>query len=87
MKGQSQILAHRYELIKYAYPVQSHQVTGIMDLLSRYLECQEIYSVGRFGKWEYINSDQCLIRGTELVKRLNSQTGEFKTNITSQLVS
>jgi protoporphyrinogen oxidase len=80
IKGQSQILTHRYELIKYAYPVQGHQVARIMDLLSRYLECHEIYSVGRFGNWEYVNSDQCLLRGAELANRLAQKREGFKTD-------
>jgi len=73
IKGQSQILTHRYELVKYAYPVQSHQAACIMDVLSHYLECQGIYSVGRFGNWEYVNSDECILMGAELARRLDSR--------------
>lgn len=71
IKAQSQILTHRHKLLKYAYPAQCHRVPQIMGLLSRHLESLGIYSIGRFGNWEYINSDQCLLRGEELVKRLN----------------
>lgn len=73
IKGQPQIMMHRYEFVKYAYPVQCHQVKHIIDSLSRYLESQGIYSVGRFGKWQYINSDECLLKGAELAKRLDSK--------------
>ncbi len=72
IEGRSQILTHRYEIVKYAYPVQSHQVTHIINLLTRYLESQEIYTVGRFGAWEYINSDECLAKGAELAEYLDS---------------
>jgi UDP-galactopyranose mutase len=83
IKGQSQILTHRYELVKYAYPVQSHQVRSIMNVLSGYLECHGIYSVGRFGNWEYINSDDCLLRGRELAEHLDSGAGRLNADAAS----
>ena len=78
IKGQSRILAHRYELVKYAYPVQSHRVAFIMEVLSHYLECQGIYSAGRFGNWEYVNSDECMLVGAELAGRLDSSVRKIQ---------
>ena len=45
-----------------------------MSLLNRYLDSQGIHSVGRFGGWEYINSDECLVKGAELAEYINSNT-------------
>ncbi|MHC4741636.1 MAG: protoporphyrinogen/coproporphyrinogen oxidase [Planctomycetota bacterium] len=80
IEGRQQILMHRYELVKYAYPVQSHQVTHIMNLLSRYLDSQQIYTLGRFGRWEYINSDECLLKGAELAEYLDSNQGRARAS-------
>jgi UDP-galactopyranose mutase len=72
IKSLSQILTHRYEFVKYAYPIQSHRVKQIMNLLRRYLGSLGIHTIGRFGAWEYINSDECLLRGAELAEYLRS---------------
>ena len=52
--------------VKYAYPVYTHQrpalVQGIKDWLAQY----HIYTLGRFGDWEYINSDECVMKGLTL---------------------
>jgi protoporphyrinogen oxidase len=71
LKDRSCIIEHQCRHVKYAYPLQGHDVAGIMNVLSGYLENLGIYSVGRFGKWEYINCDQCLLRGRRLAGQLN----------------
>ncbi|UCG48755.1 MAG: FAD-dependent oxidoreductase [Phycisphaerales bacterium] len=72
ISGWSQILAHKYEMVKYAYPVQGHKVRHIMSLLNGYLESVGIHSIGRFGSWEYVNSDECLLMGAELARHIDA---------------
>jgi protoporphyrinogen oxidase len=59
--------------VKYAYPVYTHQrpslVQGIKDWLAQY----NIYTLGRFGDWEYINSDKCVMKGLTLGRELREQ--------------
>ena len=56
--------------VKYAYPIYTHQrpalVRGIKDWLAQY----HIYTLGRFGDWEYINSDRCVMKGLTLGQEL-----------------
>lgn len=56
--------------IEYAYPVYTHQrqslVRGIKDWMAR----RHIYTLGRFGDWEYINSDKCVLQGLILAREL-----------------
>jgi len=73
IKDKMKILSHRYELVKYAYPVRGRQVKRIMDSLNAYLEHLGIYSIGRFGQWEYINIDQCFLKSKQLAERLISE--------------
>ena len=33
-----------------------------------------IHTLGRFGDWEYINSDKCVMKGLDLATQMNHQT-------------
>jgi protoporphyrinogen oxidase len=49
--------------IPLGYPVQTHSRSNIVALAQRWLSEHRIYTVGRFGEWAYINSDEALYRG------------------------
>ena len=49
--------------IPLGYPVQTHSRGDIVALAQRWLSEHRIYTVGRFGEWAYINSDEALYRG------------------------
>jgi protoporphyrinogen oxidase len=52
--------------VEYAYPVPTHDRDAIVGELAAWLEEAGIHSVGRFGQWAYINSDEALHRGMVL---------------------
>ena len=54
--------------VKYSYPVPTKDRNEIMRQIKDWLEEQNIYTVGRFGEWAYINSDKAIFRGLELGK-------------------
>lgn len=49
--------------IPFGYPVQTHSRSNIVALAQHWLSEHGIYTVGRFGEWAYINSDEGLYRG------------------------
>ena len=49
--------------IPLGYPVQTHSRSNIVALAQHWLSEHHIYTVGRFGEWAYINSDEALYRG------------------------
>ena len=49
--------------IPFGYPVPTHSRTKIVALAQHWLSEHRIYTVGRFGEWAYINSDEALYRG------------------------
>jgi protoporphyrinogen oxidase len=49
--------------IPFGYPVQTHSRSNIVARARRWLGEHNIYTVGRFGEWAYINSDEALYRG------------------------
>lgn len=55
---------------KYAYPVPSHDRSHTVQKIQDWLNENKIFSVGRFGQWAYINSDEALERGVVLGKQI-----------------
>jgi hypothetical protein len=49
--------------IPLGYPVQTRSRSNIIALAQNWLMEHGIYTVGRFGEWAYINSDEALYRG------------------------
>jgi hypothetical protein len=63
---------HTTKVIKvpHGYPVPTHDRNGIIACLRSWLEQRRIHTVGRFGEWAYINSDEALHRGLLLGRAL-----------------
>jgi len=49
--------------IPFGYPVPTHSRSNIVALARCWLSEHRIYTVGRFGEWAYVNSDEALYRG------------------------
>jgi protoporphyrinogen oxidase len=56
--------------VKNGYPVPTHESGKIVQQIKEYLSQFNIYTLGRFGEWEYINSDNCIWRGKKLAETL-----------------
>src|SRR5262249_21720687 len=52
--------------VPYAYPVHTPGRAAIVAEIEAWLRPLQIYTCGRFGEWEYVNSDECIKRGREL---------------------
>jgi protoporphyrinogen oxidase len=57
---------------KFGYPVYTHDRAAIMGEIRAFLKARDIYTFGRFGAWEYINSDECIRQGIELARALSA---------------
>ena len=56
--------------LDYGYPVYTHERQAIVARIRAWLEPLGIHTIGRFGAWEYVNSDACIQQGMALAKRL-----------------
>lgn len=56
--------------VKYAYPVPKSDRDIIVNEIKEWLGSLNIHTVGRFGEWAYINSDEAIFRGLLLGRRL-----------------
>ncbi|HTV25724.1 MAG TPA: FAD-dependent oxidoreductase [Polyangiaceae bacterium] len=65
-----EVVATRIVSIPQAYPVPTHARDRIVAKVRGWLAEHGIYTVGRFGEWAYINSDEALHRGAALGARL-----------------
>ncbi len=72
IKSKSEVHASRVLDLRYAYPVPSHGRESAVQALKGWLGGFDIYSVGRFGDWAYINSDEVLHRGLTLGRKIAS---------------
>jgi protoporphyrinogen oxidase len=69
------IVTQRIVDVPFGYPVPTQARAEIIAEITRYLEMQNIHSIGRFGSWCYANSDECMRQGLELGNRLSGQSG------------
>ena len=58
--------------LKYAYVVYNYERKKNVARIHRWMREHGIYCVGRFGEWEYYNSDQAMLSGKRLADQLNS---------------
>jgi len=70
IKGHVDVLATKTIDVKYAYPVPTHNRMEIVAKARAFLREHDVYTLGRFGEWAYINSDEALARGMILGEEL-----------------
>lgn len=58
-----QLLFIRTRVVNPAYVICDHSRSANVQLILSYLHGQDVYCAGRFGAWEYINMDQCILAG------------------------
>src|SRR5690606_15436301 len=59
--------------VKYAYPVYTHDRPALLREIKEWMARYDIYTLGRFGDWEYVNSDRCIAKGLELGRELRDR--------------
>lgn len=52
------------------YPIQTLDRQDLITPIKEWLSSFSIYSIGRFGEWAYINSDEAILRGYRLGQKL-----------------
>lgn len=56
--------------VRYAYPVYTHDRPALLHGIKSWMAQHDIHTLGRFGDWEYINSDKCVAKGLRLADEL-----------------
>ena len=73
IKDAREIVATSSTDLGFAYPAPTMDRSAIVDRAKSWLEGHGIYSIGRFGEWAYINSDEAMFRGLAIAKRIAAE--------------
>ncbi len=68
-----EVLFHDRTETKQAYVVFDHGYAARRTAIFGWLDAQGLWTLGRFGRFEYDNSDQCVIKARQLAGRLLEQ--------------
>jgi len=73
----SEILFHDRSFVRHAYVVFDHAYGARRKTALEWLEDAGLIPLGRFGRFEYDNSDQCVIKSRALSRRIleRAETG------------
>jgi protoporphyrinogen oxidase len=73
LNGPEDVIWHGYIDANYAYPVYTHERPKIVQQIKDWYAIHDIYTLGRFGDWEYINSDKCVMKALTLGRKLQGR--------------
>jgi UDP-galactopyranose mutase len=68
--GRDRVIETRIVDLPHGYPVQTHDRPAILARIRAYLAPLGIHTAGRFGGWDYVNSDACIGQGLRLATEL-----------------
>jgi len=64
------VIVKRVIDVPFGYPVNTPNKTAVVSEIQSFLNEHHIYSIGRFGAWDYANSDECIRQGLVLADKL-----------------
>jgi protoporphyrinogen oxidase len=70
LRPEDKVLGQQMIDIEMGYPMPSPDRIDNVKKIRTYLETQGIYTLGRYGEWEYINMHDIIPRSRDLAKRL-----------------
>ncbi|MCW4045021.1 MAG: NAD(P)-binding protein [Candidatus Bathyarchaeota archaeon] len=72
IKRKSDILVARANYIRYAYPIYDTVFNKRKYCLLKFLRNLDVYSIGRFGSWEYLSMEDCFIQAMDTAMNLKN---------------
>ena len=68
-----EIITKRQLDIKYAYTIYDEKYTKNVSMIHNYLKSKDIYSIGRYGQWEYSAMEDAILEGKEIANRIKGR--------------
>jgi len=72
IKSKDDILSVNVNYIKYAYPIYDFDWHESRSKVLSFLKQHDIYSIGRFGSWEYLSMEDAFMQGKDVTAKLIS---------------
>lgn len=66
------VVASDVRAIEFAYPIQTAQTPHLVEAIAGYYARHDVHLVGRFGRWQYVNSDGAFAAGLALGTELSA---------------
>jgi len=60
--------------VKYAYPIYDVDWFRSKPAILKFLERYPVYSVGRFGRWEYLSMEDAFLQGKDAAMHIAKDT-------------
>jgi protoporphyrinogen oxidase len=70
LKTSDKIVVEKCLEISCAYVIYDKNHVNIVDTIQNYLREQEIYSIGRYGAWEYSSMEDAIVHGRKAAEKL-----------------
>lgn len=69
----SNVIDHETIFVKYAYVISDKNRAKNVEIIKNYYENNEVFSIGLYGKWNYVWSDVAFHSGVEMANNLKSK--------------
>jgi protoporphyrinogen oxidase len=73
IRSERDVLAEKAFDIPFAYCIHDRHRKRAVRRLLRYFESREVYSIGRYGRWEYSSMEDAILQGLELARLLSGR--------------
>ena len=70
--NRDEILVNKVIDIEYAYVIYDHQYSINVQKIKKYLNSKDVYTIGRYGNWEYTSMEDAILNGFNIVKNLTN---------------
>jgi UDP-galactopyranose mutase len=83
LKSRADIVWSGHVDVKFGYPVYTAARPQLVARIQEWLARYDMFTAGRFGEWEYINSDKCVHKGLALGASLRARGAATAGSIAS----
>jgi protoporphyrinogen oxidase len=72
LRQESDVLLHLHLPMPFAYVVYDHHRPRALEVIHRFLQENDIHSIGRYGEWKYSSMETAILDGKAVVEKLRA---------------
>jgi protoporphyrinogen oxidase len=78
LRADDELLVRQVIDLKCAYVIHDLNRQEALQVIHPYLESQNIYSIGRYGNWEYSSMESAILYGRDMAQKLREKTSQIE---------